>query len=192
MTSGFVFLLLCGCLCFVSLPCAAVSWSVFVAFLRHTYLFLLDIDKNTLDAAECCYFLIRPRKNYMCGSGYLTHPKFLAPTLNFFLQILNNFVLLFSSNSRIWRKIHIKMTIKLLCIQSLVIKLGLYHFKKAILYQFCLILYISMQVWIFQEKRFSKKSILSAYPNFFIGCNLNHTYFFFIWPNAIKDWNADF
>ena len=55
---NFVFLLLCGCLYSVSLPCAAVSRSVFVVFLRHTYLFLLDIDKNTLDATECCYFLI--------------------------------------------------------------------------------------------------------------------------------------
>ena len=24
----------------------------------------------------------------ICGSGYLTNPKFLPPTLNFFLQIL--------------------------------------------------------------------------------------------------------
>ena len=24
----------------------------------------------------------------MCGSGYLTYPTFLPPTLNFFLQIL--------------------------------------------------------------------------------------------------------
>ena len=52
----------------------------------------------------------------MCGSGYLTYPKYLPPTLNFFLQILkleeiaeqNNFVLLFSSNFRIRRKIHTK------------------------------------------------------------------------------------
>ena len=26
----------------------------------------------------------RAKKKYMCGSGYLTYPKFLPPTINFF------------------------------------------------------------------------------------------------------------
>ena len=62
----------------------------------------------------------------MCGSGYVTYPKLLPPTLNFFLQILN-----LEENSRtklfcsailfqlqnLEKKICIKMTIKFLCIQ---------------------------------------------------------------------------
>ena len=80
-------------------------------------------------------YIIRPRKKYMRGSGYSTYPKFLPPTLNFFLQILkleeiveqNNFVLLFSSNFRIWRKNtyqnnNLKWKSKCLCIQSLVLE----------------------------------------------------------------------
>ena len=35
-----VFLLSCGCLCSVSLPCDAVGWSVTVAFPGDTHLFL--------------------------------------------------------------------------------------------------------------------------------------------------------
>ena len=33
------------------------------------------------------YSLLGQEKN-MCGPGYPTYPKFLPPTLNFFLQIL--------------------------------------------------------------------------------------------------------
>ena len=72
----------------------------------------------------------------MCGSGYPIYPKFLSPTLNFFLQILklkriaeqNHFVLLLFSNFRIWRKNtyqsdHLKGNSKSLCIQSLILEI---------------------------------------------------------------------
>ena len=91
---------------------------------------------------------IRPRKN-MCGSGYPTNPKFLPPTLNFFfppnsevgkkIAEQDNFVLLFSSNFRIWKKNtyqnnHLKRKSKFLYIPSLVLELkGVkqgYLFKK--------------------------------------------------------------
>ena len=32
--------------------------------------------------------IIRPRKKNKCGSGFPTYPRFLLPTLNFFLHIL--------------------------------------------------------------------------------------------------------
>ena len=100
--------------------------------------------------------ITKAKKKIMCGSGYRTYPKFLPPILNIFHQILkweensrtNNFVLLFSSNFRIWRKNtyqndHLKLKSKFLCIQSLVLEVkGLkqgYVFKNIPLYQFCLI-----------------------------------------------------
>ena len=56
----------------------------------------------------------------MCGSGYPTYPKFLPPTLNFFLQILklkeNSRTKLFCSAilfhlQNLEKKIHSKITI---------------------------------------------------------------------------------
>ena len=63
----------------------------------------------------------------MCGSGYLTYPKFLPPTLNFFLQILK--IILFcyclptsEFDKKIYQNDHLKWKSKFLCIQSLVLE----------------------------------------------------------------------
>ena len=103
----------------------------------------------------------------MCGSGYPTYPKFLPLMLNFFSKFgswkriaeQNNFVLLFSSNFRIWRKNtyqngHLKWKSKFLCIQSLVLEVkGL---KQGYIFSF-VIFHIQAGLNIARKKVFKEK-----------------------------------
>ena len=124
----------------------------------------------------------------MCGSGYLTYPKFLPSKLIFFfLQIrkldensrTKYFVLLFSSNFRIWRKNtyqndHLKWKSKFFCIQSLVLevkrlKQGYIFKNRHFFYEFFLF-HFQACLNIPRKKSFQrKKSILPTYPDFFQG-----------------------
>ena len=134
---------------------------------------------NTVD-------LVRPRKN-ICVV-LVTRPTltFYPLPYTFFSQFWswkriaeqNNFVLLFSSNFRIWWKNtyqndDLKRKSKLLCIQSMVLegkglKQGNICQKKTLLYLFCLYL-IHFQAGLnISRKTFTKKnSILPTYPNCF-------------------------
>ena len=98
----------------------------------------------------------------------------------------NNFVLLFSSNFRIWRKNtyhndHLKRSSKFLCIGSKRVKKDyMGHIFKNIPFISVLSYLIHFKSGLnIPIKNFSKK-VASYLPTlFFSGCNLNHTYFLF-------------
>ena len=153
-------------------------------FLRHNLSTCTHLQQRNSSKAK--------KRKKMCGSGYPTFPKFLPPTLIFFSKFWswkriteqNNFVLLFSTNFRIWRKNtyqndDLKWKSKFLCIQSLV--LDVKGLKQSSTFYISFVLFNTFPSRSEYSKTKSsqkKKSILPTYPIFFSGCNLNHTYFF--------------
>ena len=121
----------------------------------------------------------------MCSSGYPTYSKILPHTPNFCSKFWswkriaeqNNFVLLFSSNFRIWRKNTsqndlLKWKSKFLCIQSLEEVKGLkqgYIFKNGPFYIsfFLFNTFPSRSEYIKKKSFRKKKKFLPTYPNNF-------------------------
>ena len=122
---------------------------------------------------------VRQRKKDMCGSSYLTYPKFLPPTQN-----------IVSTNSEVRRNMyqndHLKQKSKFQCIQSLVLEVkGLkqgYMFRNRPFY----VSFVQADLNILRKK----ENLFPTFPNFFQGVTRTTYFFYFAWPeiNTSHHW----